>query len=276
MGDHGGGLYVSGNPVQISRNHILGNEVGRSLGYGWGGGVVVLGEATSAMLSYNHLRGNYAPSAGGGLFLDDGATAILDHELIDNNECAERGGAGVYVDGAWDNIGSTGTLRHCTIANNHCPGCTFGGNGLLVEYHSVAAVQDSIFWSNGGDDFHADASSQITATYTDSEEAVVGTGNLSLDPLFANPANDDYHLQSTKGRWDPMAGGGTGGWVSGPNQSPCIDRGNPQSAFANEPMPNGGRINMGVYGNTNEASKAEASKAPSSFPFSIMLLLLGG
>ena len=246
----------SGNPVVISHNLFLENEVGRSLGYGWGGGVAVLGEETSATLSYNRFSENYAPTAGGGVFIDDGARAILDHELIENNECEERGGAGVYVDGAWDDIGSTGTLRHCTIANNHCPGCTFGGSGLLVEYHSVVTVEDSIFWGNGGDDFHADETSRITITYTDSEETVAGTGNLSSNPLFANPANNDYHLQSTTGRWDPATGGGTGGWVLDLNQSPCIDKGNPQSGFANEPVPNGGRINMGVYGNTQEASKS--------------------
>ncbi len=261
--DHGGGLYISGNSVVISHNDFLNNEVGRSLGYGWGGGVVVFGEETSAALSYNRFSGNYAPSAGGGVFIDDGAGAILEHELIENNECEERGGAGVYVDGAWDEMGSTCTLSHCTIADNLCSECgQFGGKGLLVEYYSVVTVQNSIFWGNGGDDFYADATSKITVTYTDSAETLVGTGNLSSNPLFANSANKDYHLQSTTGRWDPAAGGGAGGWVLDQNQSPCIDKGNPQSAFVDEPVPNGNRVNMGRYGNTGEASKSLVADCP--------------
>lgn len=262
VGDHGGGLYLSGKSAIISRNLFQGNEVGRSLGYGWGGGVVILGEETSAVLSNNRFSENYASSAGGGVFVDDGANVMLDHELIVDNQCEERGGAGVYVDGAWDEIGSTCTISHCTIADNRCvSGCAVGGSGLLVEYHSVVSVGDSIFWGNGDDDFHVDETSQLTVTYTNSEETFAGTGNLSSNPFFANAANVDYHLQSTSGRWDPTSGG-TGTWVVDLNQSPCIDKGNPASEFENEPLPNGARINMGLYGNTAEASKSLIQDCP--------------
>lgn len=38
--------------------------------------------------------------------------------------------------------------------------------------------------------------------------------------------------------------------------SPCIDAGDPASVFGDERQPNGGRVNMGAYGNTVEASKS--------------------
>jgi len=38
--------------------------------------------------------------------------------------------------------------------------------------------------------------------------------------------------------------------------SPCIDAGDPNSPYLLEPQPNGGRINMGTYGNTTAASKS--------------------
>jgi len=38
--------------------------------------------------------------------------------------------------------------------------------------------------------------------------------------------------------------------------SPCIDAGDPSSPVEDEPEPNGGRINMGAYGGTAEASKS--------------------
>lgn len=58
-------------------------------------------------------------------------------------------------------------------------------------------------------------------------------GNISLDPMFVNKAAGDYH---------ELAG------------SPHIDKGNPKSDFSLEPQPNGGRVNIGAYGNTTEAT----------------------
>jgi hypothetical protein len=46
------------------------------------------------------------------------------------------------------------------------------------------------------------------------------------------------------------------GWVSDSVTSPCIDAGDPNSDYSQEPIPNGGRINMGAYGNTGQASKS--------------------
>ena len=86
-----------------------------------------------------------------------------------------------------------------------------------------------------------------------------GPGNIDIDPLFANPGhwNDgtwvqgDYHLKSEQGRWDPASES----WVADDVTSPCIDAGDPADGYANEPEPNGARINMGAYGNTAQASK---------------------
>jgi hypothetical protein len=38
--------------------------------------------------------------------------------------------------------------------------------------------------------------------------------------------------------------------------SPCIDAGDPDSDFADEPESNGQRINLGAYGGTEQASKS--------------------
>jgi len=56
-----------------------------------------------------------------------------------------------------------------------------------------------------------------------------------------------------QGRWPPRAKK----WVKDNVHSPCIDAGDPKSEYKNEPKPNGGRVNMGAYGNTEEASKSE-------------------
>ena len=80
-----------------------------------------------------------------------------------------------------------------------------------------------------------------------------GEGDISADPLFADPKGGDFHLKSRAGRWDPKLRR----WVKDEVTSPCIDAGDPRDDFSNEPEPNGGRINMGAYGNTKEASKSE-------------------
>jgi PKD repeat protein len=73
-----------------------------------------------------------------------------------------------------------------------------------------------------------------------------GTGCKSEDPLFADPANGDFHLKK---------------------DSPCIDAGDPSSAYTHEPAPNGGRINMGAYGNTGEATTSGPSGPDTISPY---------
>ena len=57
-------------------------------------------------------------------------------------------------------------------------------------------------------------------------------------------------MKSQAGRWDPN--GQT--WVQDNVTSPCIDKGDPVSPVGDEPIPNGGIINMGAYGGTAQAS----------------------
>lgn len=265
--DHGGGLYIASPSAEISNNLIEDNEVGRELGYGWGGGIIVFNPNNFAQIRANTIRQNYAPSMGAGVFIDEGAQAVLDHTLIYKNKCdpgSSIGGLGVYLDsGEFDGmiIGASATITHCTIVDNLCES-TAGGNGLMATSQSNAIVRNSIFWGNGGDDFLTDETSTIQVSYSCSEESIPGIGNISSDPLFTDPANNDYHLRSTVGTWDPNANGGAGNWRVYSTQSPCIDAGDPQSEFSHEPEPNGSRVNMGAYGNTAEASLAGQAQKP--------------
>jgi hypothetical protein len=84
------------------------------------------------------------------------------------------------------------------------------------------------------------------------EESGQDAHSVSREPLFADEAGGDYHEFSTGGRWF----GGT--WVTDLVDSVVIDAGNPLSIWTNEPPPNGGRVNLGAYGNTDQASKTPA------------------
>jgi hypothetical protein len=96
-------------------------------------------------------------------------------------------------------------------------------------------------------DFHGNSGGD----YVNWPDQTGKNGNISQDPLFGDAdedhfhmANADVHEKSKGGRYNPT----TKTWVVDAVQSPCIDAGDPKSPFAKEPMPSGGRINMGAYG----------------------------
>ena len=99
--------------------------------------------------------------------------------------------------------------------------------------------------------------SDIHINYSDvCNEVWVGAGNINTDPCFTDPNNGDYHLKSQAGRWDANERR----WTKDEVTSPCIDAGDPKSPIGLEPFPNGGRINIGAYGGTAEASKSYFGK----------------
>ena len=71
--------------------------------------------------------------------------------------------------------------------------------------------------------------------------------------MFVDPDNGDYHLRSERGRYWPEHNV----WVLDNATSPCVDAGDPMDDPSNEPIPNGGFINMGTYGGTRYASMSE-------------------
>lgn len=68
----------------------------------------------------------------------------------------------------------------------------------------------------------------------------------------------DYHLKAMGGRWTPLTAV-TGRWTVDDVDSPCLHQGDPASDYSLEPYPNGSRIDMGAYGNTEQASKRVAA-----------------
>jgi len=81
-------------------------------------------------------------------------------------------------------------------------------------------------------------------------QKAIETQDFSGD-LGAKKAKLVYHLKSEYGRWD----GNT--WVYDQTTSFCINQGNPNADYSNEPLPNGSRINIGAFGNTEFASMGD-------------------
>ncbi|MCS6771393.1 MAG: hypothetical protein NZ740_05135 [Kiritimatiellae bacterium] len=74
------------------------------------------------------------------------------------------------------------------------------------------------------------------------------------NPLLNNVAAGDFTLRSQYGRWQ------NGVFVNDAETSWAIDRGNPNSVFTNETFFNGGRVDIGAFGNTPYASRSPTNR----------------
>ena len=236
-------------------------------------------DANSAIIGFTITNG-YAPfeylppffeyfSEGGAILLENSSPTISNCIITGNSSNAQyNSGGGIF------NSGGRPTITNCIFSRNWAGGgggiyseeggptitnCTFSGNqaqdrggGGIYCRHGIT-VTNCILWGNR-DSYGEDAISQfcvVTPTTVFINYYCIQGVPGALNPLFADANNDDYHLQSQAGRWDPNSQS----WVQDEVTSPCIDAGDPNSAIGLEPFPNGGVINIGAYGGTAEASK---------------------
>ena len=212
---------------------------------------------------------NYVYAYGGALYRCNGQ--ILNNVIVGNqawatqpaSNCESKGG-GLYE--------CSGIIKNNTIAFNRV--IDFGG-GL---YNCNATVKNNIIayngtsWTDGGGIYGScqNTYNDIWSNQPDNFAggALAGNGDIAENPLFSDLGywddngttwlkddfwvNGDYHLESATGRWDTD----TETWVIDDANSRCIDAGDPCEPIDVEPNPNGGRINMGAYGGTAEASKS--------------------
>ncbi|MGB2863197.1 MAG: hypothetical protein WBC05_07705 [Sedimentisphaerales bacterium] len=219
--------------------------------------------------------GNLAED-GAGIYNLGSSSMILSNCIFSSNKAISSGG-GIY------NRGGRAILTNCTFVQNSAQ----NGNALVCdEYYfphysfpdSNVELINCILWDGGNEIWNND-NSIVNISYSDIQgghagifdpcEAIVwGEGNIDVDPEFVRAGywtepsprqptertwiEGDYHLKSEVGRWDPVSES----WIIDNVTSPCIDAGDPNSPVVDEPDPNGGRINMGAYGGTTEASKS--------------------
>jgi hypothetical protein len=147
--------------------------------------------------------------------------------------------------------GSSPTVKNLTIVGNDY--------GIDVWGHSFPRIESCILWDNEYSDIFTEVYVP-NVTYSCIERSFEGEGNISIDPLFADPNNEDFHLQSQIGRYLPDQSNAPKpkpeNWVLDEYHSSCIDAGPADVNPMHESMPNGGRVNIGAYGGTPFASKS--------------------
>ena len=154
------------------------------------------------------------------------------------------GDAAIYIDGQLDR---SARMSVSSIMNDAQP-LTVGG---AWEYCGADSFEGEF---NGTIDEIMIFSRALSAQEVEGlyQIGLSGSG-FSTDLLFADPASGDYHLLSKRGRYWPAHNV----WVLDNVTSPCVDGGDPNDDPSGEPMPNGGRIDMGAYGGTPYASMSE-------------------
>jgi hypothetical protein len=150
LGDHGGGVYVQ-QPLLMRGNVVRSNAVtARIVNWmgGVGGGITIV--AAPASLSDNVVTDNYAKKCGGGVFVDEGATATLTHEKVTGNrpvDPAGWGGSGIYVDGGANAVTTVHIVDSVVLEN--APGGPGTGNGIFAASRARVTVDGSAIQTRG-------------------------------------------------------------------------------------------------------------------------------
>jgi hypothetical protein len=241
-----GGISGDATRATISNNRIINN---------FGSGLC----ACAGTINNNLIAGNSTElsglTRGGGLYWCHGTI----HSNIISSNAADWGGGLAFCHGVIrNNIIARNTaylgggLHECgaliennTIVENSA--VEHGGVGYCFGCleHYDGTVKNCIVWGNVARfDYQVSEGTEITYSCIQ-EWTGGGEGNIALNPHFVDADNNNFHLQP---------------W------SPCIDAADPAYPFSEEPEPNGGRVDMGAYGNTPEATSKSADTDADTLP----------
>jgi len=280
----GGAVYHQQSSLVATNCRFAGNVVDRE-------GGAISSESGVTTLERCALSGNLAWS-GGAVHLSPGSSLKTDPKAYDATvtHCVFSGNRSPWG-GALSSDHVELMVINCTFANNQTAPGTGGTSlawwfgqpgdatyGLTVHNCILRDGARPIYSMPRGHGAPTGGEAQVVVEYSDVQGGWPGLGNIDADPCFVRPgswfdsanpgvivgplhqratwAEGDYHLKSQAGSWDPAGER----WVRDAVTSPCIDAGDPATAAGDEPQPNGGRINMGAYGGTAEASKSFISK----------------
>jgi hypothetical protein len=218
--DEGGGIRVwtagdNNAAIRLTDNTFTTNSADS------GGAVLIYIGLGPVALINNIMDGNAASEVGGAVYLratysNGGGTVTLANNVIDGNS-AWRGG-GIYIDEpALLNIVNN-TITNNSADSTHPDGA---GGGLFFSISpetTASNIYNNIFWGNSspnGADLYllndADLDylpSIVNISKNDFDQSAAGTyiqipfsidpSNLNkIDPLFVNPVNGDFRLQTT-------------------------------------------------------------------------------
>jgi predicted outer membrane repeat protein len=265
--DSKGGAIACYNQSQpmIIGNDFIGNEVFPSSTFPGGtlgqGGAIYCDDESSPYIGGNLFLDNYVHpghdsgrSGGGAIFVFSASPTIENNVFAGNTTegYLDRGGA-IYL------FNSNSIMTNNTFTNNTA---TVMGGAIYTDLSAFPLVTNSILYNNtaaNAPEIGFDNSTP-TVTYSDVAGGWYGDGNINLDPLFRDPASNDYHLMAIE--------------CEGLADSPCIDAGDPAIDDIELSCDRGLgtiRSDMGAYGG-GDSSFVGISNPESSLPNQFSLI----
>jgi len=251
----GGGIAAYGSDVRVE-NCVIRENTASWTGYDRGGGMALYGNCRVLNCL---VVGNIATSRGGGIYCSGSHQFV--NCTVSGNRTGNRGlGGGISCGPDGGDI----SYLYNSIVWGNCAG--YVGNDMELEGDPLPFVMrlhvvSSLLGKDVNDVY--DPFTRLSGEWLMTDPLFVNDGYWDPNGTPDKPNDDfwvdgDYHLKSQAGRWDPNSQT----WVQDDVTSPCIDAGDPNTPVGLEPFPNGGRVNMGAYGGTAEASKSYFGKVP--------------
>ena len=250
-----------------------------------------------ATLSNLSIENNFASGDGGGIYLERDTSLTVDSVTFSNNSAGDVGGA-IYV----DSNNSLNVLNSLFINNQSAGGGAihtdfvttlniinntfFNNQGGLSDaiYDDTRSVEqartiiNNVFGSDAAidrpqivlDDLTSNSEINISNNIiegsfpTPGEEDVSGEGNITEDPLFVDPAANDFRLQLSS----PGINAGNNEAISNPDTSTDVAN-NPR--IYNETV-DIGAYEYGLYVNINDVEIVEGNEGTTNAEFTATLL----
>jgi predicted outer membrane repeat protein len=230
-GDNGAAINNDSSQTTLTDCTFTGNTTGIE---GSGGAIYNLEGDLS--LTGCTFTSNIASDSGGAIACELSGTTTLVNCLFARNTAAGSqsfGGTGGAIEDA--DFASV-TMTNCTFSDNAAVGPGSLG-GAFHEVDDMPVITNCIFWNDSAtsgneiydDPQHNDGS---VVSHSDVDGGFAGTDNINADPLFVDPVNGNYQLQST---------------------SPAIDAGDDTAIagtstdLAGNPRISGVHVDMGAY-----------------------------
>lgn len=217
----GGGIYFSNSSGIIRNNHICDN-------WAWSSGAGLCLYKSNPIIIRNIISNNRSDN-GAGIDCNNSSYPLIMNNIIDNNFATFRYGGGILVFS-----GSFAIIENNTMVNNKTGyNCCGRGGAIYVSSSSTARVFNNIIAFNraltSGSGIYCSEGGTVELGFNNAfNNSYVGcepdSNSISLEPLFVDFENNNYHLQ---------------------DESPCVDAGNPKSIYDDV---DGTRNDMGAYG----------------------------
>ena len=257
----GSGVFCINSSPTIKNNVISNNngpfrvEGNEIVALGYGGGIATV--IASPVITNNIFKNNSA-YAGGAIITYLGDPVIRNNVMYDNSAYV-GGGVILLVGGRLINntivdndaslplipgigdgfagnvyIETTSEVGPCVVMNNIICNAKSGGGLFVISYDGGGEVISfNDVWNNAGGNYGTQDLQTGDISFDASLDRTDKDGNISGDPLFVDPSNHDYHLQT---------------------ESPCISAGDPgyvpepgQTDMDGMPRIYATRVDMGAY-----------------------------